>query len=863
MELTTGWKCRKAMEVIEPGSIISRASYPVDDWIPATVPGTVLTTLLDNGMVPDPFYGMNNELIPDIFDTGVRHYTYWFVNEFEIEDPDRHELTWLHFRGINYACQVFLNGHRLNETPHQGMFLRQRYEISPYLSAKGPNRLAVIVFPPDPPGNPNGGQGGDGVIARNVTHQYVVGWDWIQPVRDRNTGIWDQVRLEQTGPVNIKNPHVVTRVTGIRFPGGENQEPAVVKISTDLENPTAKTIRGILQYHLEGKTHSMDVVLPASTSGTFRFPDLVVEDPKLWWPNGTGSQPLYDLILTFLVDNKDRSDEERVRFGIREMSTSWNPITRSRQIMVNGQKIFIKGGNWIISDAMLRFSPERYDAEVRFHRDMNLNLIRIWGGAIMERPEFYEACDRYGLLVMQDFSMSGDCNGRWNDPRKKDDQWTRRQYPDDHGLFLQSVADQVKMLRNHPSLAVYCGGNEITPPPGILPALHALLDSLDGTRWFVESSTSDAMSYNFIGGNGDGPYSIQPLEVFWERRSYPFNSEVGSVGLGDFESLKRFLPDTSMIIPGEYVPPDHNTGSRWRTIEPAWRYHKYLGYGHVIEKYGTPATVREFTRIAQLANFDQYRTMAEGFSSHMWEWYTGFIIWKTQNPWTAMRGQMYDCYLDPNAGLFGLHHGAEPLHIMLNPVNSMIMIANHTATPHTNLMAVVESYDASGYRSKHYQQLVDIEPSMVKVCQSIDPAVSPARADHGLFISMKLMNEFRDVVSENLYWLPDSLGRYTILDRLQDAPIQASARIVGENAIQVDVTNGEGNPLAFFIRISLVDRFSGERILPTFYSDNYISVQPGQQKSVILESPGKSPFKNAQVQLEGWNVEAIYLDFEW
>ena len=101
-----------------------------------------------------------------------------------------------------------------------------------------------------------------------------------------------------------------------------------------------------------------------------------------------------------------------------EIQTRWNEHTQSREVYVNGQRIFIKGGDWIASDALLRLSPQRYDAEVRFHRDMNLNLIRVWGGGITERPEFYDACDRYGILVFQDFWMSGDCNGKWVDPNE-------------------------------------------------------------------------------------------------------------------------------------------------------------------------------------------------------------------------------------------------------------------------------------------------------------------------------------------------------------------------------------------------------------------------------------------------------------
>ena len=237
--------------------------------------------------------------------------------------------------------------------------------------------------------------------------------------------------------------------------------------------------------------------------------------------------------------------------------------------------------------------------------------------------------------------MSGDCNGRWMDPKKKHDQWTRRQYPDDHHLFIQSAADAVKLVRNHPSLAMWCGGNEIKPPVDILEVLRdSVLKDLDGTRWFIEYSNSDSMSYNFLGGNGDGPYGIQPDSIFWQRRTWPFNSEVGSVGVGDAESLLRFLPEENQVIPTE----KRGTES---VSDPVWTYHKYIGYGNSIAAYGEATNMEDFARKAQLVNYNQYRALIEGFSAHMWDWYTGTIIWKTQNPWTALRGQMYDYYLVP------------------------------------------------------------------------------------------------------------------------------------------------------------------------------------------------------------------------
>jgi hypothetical protein len=863
VELDEGWKCRNIEAVNTNGQEISRIGFSTDDWLSATVPGTVLTTLLDNGLVPDPNYGMNNAFIPDIYDQGNAYYTYWFVNDFKAEYPLKDQQVWLHFRGINYSSDIFFNGQKLNVSLHQGMFLRQSYNITHLLSKHGENRVAVVVYPPDPPGNPNGGQGGDGVIGQHVSHQYVAGWDWIQPVRDRNTGIWDKVFLERTGHVNIKNPHVITRVPGKRFPEDEFQEAAVVKISAELENPTSAGVKGTLTYFIDGQQAGVEVIIPAESAIEVYFPDLIVENPRLWWPNGYGPQNMYNLNLEFHDESQQVSDRESIRIGIREIRNTWNMITRSMEFRVNGRKVFLKGGNWIISDAMLRFSRERYNAEVRFHRDMNLNLIRIWGGAILERPEFYEACDTYGILVWQDFWISGDCNGRWLDPRKKDDQWTRRKYPDDHDLFIRSVVDQVKMIRNHPSLAIWCGGNEIGPPEDIVTIMKDTLNSdLDGTRLFVESSTSGELYYNFKGGVGDGPYGIQDPESFWRDRSWPFNPELGSVGTGDFESLKRFIPDTSMIVPGQYAG-DHEEGQgRWKHVEPVWRYHKYIGYGDFIEKYGGAENVMQFSKIAQLINYNQYRAMVEGFSAHMWEWYTGFIIWKTQNPWTALRGQMYDWYLDPNGGLYGLHLGSEPLHIMYNPVNHMIMVVNNTYAYYRDVMIVAYTYDHEGRKRRIYQQLADIDPASLKNIQSIGRGVRSLSTANGVFLVLKLLKSETEVLSENIYWLSDSAGNYPFLQSLSKVEIKAEAKNTGNGDIEVNMSNPEDNALAFFIRGSLMNTKTGKRILPVFFSDNYVSIEPGGNRSILMEYPVTINIKDIFVHIEGWNVEGLDIEIK-
>ncbi|RYE08009.1 MAG: glycosyl hydrolase, partial [Sphingobacteriaceae bacterium] len=787
------------------------------NWLPATVPGTVLTSLLNNKKVPDPFYGMNNERIKDIYRTGRDYYTYWFVKDFEETASVNGRQVYLNFRGINYSAEIYLNGKKVNPKTHVGMFLRENYNVTSLLNKNGKNRLAVLVYPPDPVGNPNGGQGGDGQIAKGVGLQYTAGWDWIQPMRDRNTGIWDKITIEKTGEINLKNPHIITVVPGVRQVSGV-QQPATIKASAELQNPTNHAVKGVLQYVLDGQTVAKPVSIPANSTQEVVLSDFILKNPKLWWPSGYGSQNLYNLKMSFTA-NGTVSDQENISVGVRQISSSWNAETHSRQVEVNGQKIFIKGGNWIISDAMLRFTDARYDAEVRFHRDMNLNLIRIWGGALIERPEFYKACDKYGLLVFQDFWISGDANGKWLDPMKKDDQWTRRKYPDDHNLYLKSLVDQIKMVRNYASLAIWCGGNEITPPEDILLAVRdSILPKLDGTRWFVEYSNSDKMSLNTLGGNGDGPYGIQPLSAFWQDRTFPFNSEIGSVGVSDYESLQRFIPEKNMIAP------KYSAENKKSTVDSVWDYHKYIGYDASIDPYGKAKNAEDFATKAQLVNYDQYRSLMEGFSSHMWSWYTGTIIWKTQNPWTAMRGQMYDYYLDPNACLYGLHNGSEPLHAMYNPFTGMVSVVNNTFETKRDLMLTVKTVDMNGTDSLLTQIFVEAQLAASKDFLPVKTALEKLAKDKGVFLVLQILDKNKNKLTENIYWLPDANGNHSGLQKLAKSALQTSAQKLSNGKIEVTLSNPANAPMAFFNRLSLVDAATHKRVLPVFYDDNYVSV---------------------------------------
>ncbi len=830
------WYARKANEVKMDGNRLSAAPLDKTGWLPARVPGTVLTTLLENHMYPAPEFGLNNNLIPDIHEVGNDFYTYWFTRQFNINNLPEGRNVWLNFRGINYKAEIFLNGKRINRNTHEGMFLRKTFNITPYLRTDAPNVLAVLVYPPTHAGNPNGGQGGDGQIARNNTMQYTPGWDWIQPVRDRNTGIWDEVSITTTGPVCLSSPYVVTKVPGVRDPETKTQREAFVNTSVELENTGSTSLKGLLVCETNGTRLTQPVTLSPFEKKTVSLNPLAVKNPRLWWPNGIGEQPLYDMNLSFEIGNQV-SDRERLRYGIREITSDKCPDNGGRRFFVNGQKIYVTGGNYINSDWLLRLSPERYRDEVRFHAEMNLRMIRVWGGALVERPEFYNACDEFGILVFQDLWGSGDCNGAWEDPTKMDSRERRWEYPDNHDLFIASVEDQVKMIRNHPSLCFWCGANEWPLAKDIDQCLRKeVFPQLDPERLFVSFSTDTLFTRNYLGDNGDGPYGIQEPEWFFSFRSHPFNPEAGSVGSPEVESMREMMTEQDLA----------GFPRKGFTRNYTWRYHKDLGYGDHLERYGEVKDIETYCKYAQVVNYDQYRSFMEGWASHMWDWYTGILIWKTQNPWTSLRGQMYDWSLDVNASLYGTRKGCEPLHAYYNPVTRKAGLLNTTLKDYTDLSIIARIYNLEG---KLLWEKETRASSKANTVQELLDIPVPEGIQGAYFLRLALNADV-----PNIYWLTTEPKDYTSLSQLPKSrpDIKTEIKKEGSNFVGT-VRLSADSQISFFNRIKVFDKETGKRILPVHYSDNYITLMPGDQQEISLEFPANLPEERIQIVVDSYN----------
>jgi hypothetical protein len=564
--------------------------------------------------------------------------------------------------------------------------------------------------------------------------------------------------------------------------------------------------------------------------------DIVIKDPQLWWPNGIGGQALHDMKITFTIDGQV-ADVRKLRYGIREISSDMADSGGGRRFYVNGRKIFITGGNYISSDWLLRLSPERYRAEIRFAAEMNLRMIRVWGGAMIERPEFYDACDEYGILVFQDLWGTGDCIAAWQDPMKLESGKRRREYPDDHALYLRSAKDQIKMIRNHPSLCFWSGANETPLADDLNEQLaNKIFPELDPHRLFISHSTDRLLT----GGGNDGPYEIQEPESFFSRRNTSFNPEEGSIGLPEIESLREILNEKDLS----------RFPVRGLSRNYGWSYHMNLGYGSQLERYGSIDNIETYCKYAQMVNYDQYRSMMEGAASKMWTWYTGILLWKIQNPWTALRGQTYDWFLDVNASLYGIKKGCEPLHPFYNPVSKNVELLNSSLVTHEGLTVKAEIYNMNGEKIGEKRGKYDAPANTVAPVFMIDP---PPNVEGLYFLKLSLYDGPTEI-TDNIYWLSAKDKDYTQLKRLPPSTPDISMQLNREgDHYQGTVEMRAANNISFFNRIKVLDRLTGKRILPVHYSDNYITLMPGDKKIIRFDFSAHIARQDVRVVVDGFN----------
>jgi beta-galactosidase/beta-glucuronidase len=824
--LSDGWQLQDAAKVSASGDQISTAEFAATGWYRATVPGTVLTSLVNNRVYPEPLYGENSR--PEIIPESLARTAWWYRTVVEVPKSYKGRVLWLNFNGINYSSEVWVNGQKVGTT--RGAFIRGIFDVSKLVAPGHKAAIAVLVHPQPTPGTPHehtlragvGQNGGDSALD-GPTFLSTIGWDWLNAVRDRATGIWQKVSLSASGPVIVKAPLVTT---DLPLPRTDSSDVAV---EATVENVSGHAVKGVLHGTIEQISFEKAVELAPHSTQRIRFdakstPALHMEHPRLWWPNGYGAPELYTLHLVFNA-GQEESDATDVSFGVRKIEYSV-PGVDTLTISVNGVKIFIRGGNWGLDEAMKRIPRERLDAEIRMHRQANLNLIRNWVGQSTSE-DFYSLCDKYGILVWDEFFQPNPGDG----PN-----------PTDLDTYMANVRDKILRFRNHPSIMLWCARNEGFPPPAIDAALRKLMAELEPTRRYQPSSTDGA------GVRSHGPYYWREPRAYYKITDDYFKTETGSMSVPTLESIHGMMPEKD-----------------WNTINDDWAAHDMAkGAQHgdtypleLAARYGKVANLSDFVRKAQMMNFESYRAMYEGRNAKLFNPTTALITWMSHPAQPSFVWQLYHYDLEPSAALFGARAANERVHVQLNEETGEVMVINNLPTElvHASVRARIYNLDGSlGLEQTKPVTAAASRASSLGMITATATKLSPV-----YIVRLELLDAEGKLLSENVYWKSstDKVDDLTALDSMPQVRLAgkvAQQDNAGRRTVTVTLTNGSAT-VALMTHLQLRRAQSRERVLPVFYGDNYITLAPGESRTVTMEAAAES-FKgeDALVLVDGWNV---------
>jgi hypothetical protein len=870
--LSSGWEMAEADQVIRANQSIFNPDFNSSDWYNATVPGTVLTTLVDQGVYPDPFFGLNNLSIPE----SLCRKEWWYRLPLELPQNTAGKTSWLLFNGINYKADVWLNGKLLGKMV--GAFKRGTFDATELLNKQGINILAVHIYPPYNPGipaeeslktdeGPNGGQ----LCLDGPTFISSEGWDWVPGIRDRNIGIWQDVRMLLTNAVTIVDPQVIT---DLPLP---DTTSADIKIKSGVKNNSNRSQKVTLKVQIENIeiSKTIDLMPKELQSVTFssqEFPQLNIKNPRLWWPNGYGQPEMYQLNMQATLDDTLVSDNKKIRFGIREYSyevsvaqpenkmwrVEFNPLKAAGKVMfntidrqafgnrtvlpqfsasadtslftsinknsdnpfliikVNGVPVFCKGGNWGMDDAMKRVSRERLEPYFKLHREANFNMIRNWTGESTEEV-FYDLCDEYGMLVWNDFWLSTEgYNLNANDNQ----------------LFMANATDVVKRFRNHPSIAIWCPRNEGYAPKQLEPKLQKLIASEDETRMYQPNS-------RFLNLRPSGPWNFYPNPASYSNDVGGFNTEIGIPSVPTAESMNKMMANEDV----------------W-PISDVWAYHDFhqgqKKYCNAIDSlYGKPETLEDFCKKAQMINYESHRAMFEAWNSKLWNNVSGVLLWMTHPAWPSTDWQVYSWDYETLGSYFGAKKACEPIHVQMNLNDNKVLVVNTSLNNYTQLLVKMEIFDLKGKKLYNKNIISNFPANKLTVCWTAEkPAGLPA-----VYLVRLTLSEGKNILSQNEYWKSTRIKlSFNDLNNLKE--IQLSAKLIKQegNKVTFEVLNTSKIP-AIGIKFNLHDPKSGKLILPAYFSDGYFTLLPKEKRQVLVEYKNVN-INHMEVISEGYNLKS-------
>ena len=854
--LRDSWKVQSSAQVSATGDQISQPGFSTQGWYTTSAPKTVFAVLVENEVYKDPYYGMNLRNFPGVeYRIGSQFANqempanspyavpWWYRKEFDVPLPDAGKQVWMQFRGINYRADIWINGKKLAGSDEvAGALRRYDFNVTSFVHG-GKNVLAVAVSAP------------------TATELGITWVDWNPTPPDKDMGLWQGVVLSTSGPVALRHPVVETKLD---LP---KAEIAHLTVRAFANNATPQPVKGTLRGKIEGGGLSLDfsqeVELAANESKDITFspdgvPALNLLRPKLWWPYQMGEPFLHKLTLQFVIADKVVSDSRTTSFGIVQTTSEMTPEGHLL-LKVNGRPVLIRGGGWA-PDMLLRVDESKREAEFRYVKELGLNTIRLEGK--LEDESFLERADREGILIMAGWCCCDAWEkwGKWGDENKR--------------VSVAALRDQLLRLRKHPSLLMWLNGSD-NPPPA--EREQAYLDVEKETHWPrpVVSSAS-AKKAELTGDSGvkmSGPYDYVPPN-YWlldtkAGGAYGFNTETSpGPAVPPVEELKAFIPEDK-LWPVNEVWNFHAGGGQFKNIDL---------FTHALEmRYGKVKDLADLTWKSQAMTYEGQRAMFEAYGRNKYK-STGIIQWMLNNAWPSLIWHLYSYDLHPGGGYFGTKIALESLHVQFSYDDRTVAVVNGTQKAQPGLKVVAKLYDISGTEKFSRETQLDVAADGVATSGAIP---EPPGISSVYFLNLQLFAANGELLSRNFYWLstkPDVLdfaktewyytpqtdfADFSSLQELPKARVRATLRPAAatehDAAFQVTLEN-TSKGVIFLTRMRLVKGKERSEILPVFWTDNYISLLPGEKREVSANLR-KSDLAGAQPELlvDGWNLEPIAL----
>ncbi len=633
-------------QLAEGGDARQRLKIDWSDAIPAEVPGSVHSALVAAGKLPDPTFGRNQEIAQK-----ASYKTWWLKRTFKRPEGDG-PFT-LVFHGVCNVCAVWLNGSKLGG--HEGMFGGPEFDVTGRLREENTLvvRLDAIPVEGDPTNNTS--------WQHTVVFNNVYGWHYSQCP---SLGVWRRVELSQEPTVSLQAPYVTAQdIDGtadlVVHLVGEGMWSGVLSGTIEPENFKGETLtfrapakgRGSKSMHLR-----------------FRIPD-----PQLWWPNGMGAQNLYRMTLAFQPDGGGRADGRHFTFGLRTIEMAPFPEGPRPEwydwtFVINGKPTFVKGTGWCTMDPFMDFRRERYDRFLSLARDQHCQMVRAWGSGMPETDDFYDLCDAYGLMVLQEWPTA------WNSHNTQP-----------YDILEETVRRNTLRLRHRTSLVMWGANNESSNPFGkAIDMMGRLSIELDGSRPFHRGEP--------WGGSNHG------YPCYWGRQHLDAACGMTSRFWGEFGAA--CMPPTESVL--RYTPKDEQAA--WPNVDPkgGFAFHTPIfnrveGVSRLTQyaRYFVPddADIDQFCVGSQLAQAIALRHPLERART-LWPNSTGALYYKMNDNFPAASWATADWYGAAKIGHYWVQDAFAPLHACC-----LFDRLNHQGTPLSAQVFLLDDLDVLADKS--------------------------------------------------------------------------------------------------------------------------------------------------------------------